>query len=284
MRNEVKLYKSLKVAVLTVCIIYLCALTVKAQDTDAYYSNDLGLELTEEEYEYATQYVDDIELKFFTREDFDYVFEDFEKHHVGSDSVVFTETANDYKLTYSLNSISDWSAIHTTSMKKLTMDAYYTQGAVIKITLRCTWTSIPKIKSYDVIGMAVSKGCGFTFNTPDNSNIQGYQIYDGNEIYYSHSSDNMKDSITGVGLSTNISDNVTNTLIVELAANLVVPDNVTFYGSYQHAISNVTLSQSQKYTFSTSGMGNVFNFSNSVKNKYDNMQGVCVSIDWEDIE
>lgn len=284
MRNEVKLYSSLKVAVLTVCIIYLCALTVKAQDTDAYYSNDLGLELTEEEYEYATQYVDDIELKFFTREDFDYVFEDFEKHHVGSDSVVFTETANDYKLTYSLNSISDWSAIHTTSMKKLTMDAYYTQGTVIKLTLRCTWTSIPKIKSYDVIGFAVNSGGAFTLNTESDPNVWGYQIYDGNQIYYDYASKNMKKSLVGQGLSTNISDSVINSLIVELAANLIVLGDLSVYGSYQHATSNVTLSQSKNYTFSTSGMGNVFKFANSVKSKYDNTQGLCISINLDDIK
>ena len=69
MRNEVKLYSSLKVAVLTVCAICLCALTVKAQETDVYYSNDLGLELTEEEYKYATQYMDSVELEFFSQDE-----------------------------------------------------------------------------------------------------------------------------------------------------------------------------------------------------------------------
>lgn len=51
----------------------------------------------------------------------------------------------------------------------------------------------------------------------------------------------------------------------------------TVYGTYQHATSDLTLSQSQNYTFSSSGLGGVLKFANSVSSKYDGMKGVSAT-------
>ena len=47
------------------------------------------------------------------------------------------------------------------------------------------------------------------------------------------------------------------------------------YGTYQHAKSSVSLSESQNYSFSSRGLGGVLKFNkDSIKNKYDGMTGV----------
>ena len=50
------------------------------------------------------------------------------------------------------------------------------------------------------------------------------------------------------------------------------------YGTYQHAKSSVSLSESQNYSFSSQGLGGVLKFNkDSIKNKYDGMNGVSLS-------
>jgi hypothetical protein len=50
------------------------------------------------------------------------------------------------------------------------------------------------------------------------------------------------------------------------------------YGSYQHAITNVSLLQSQSYVISAAGLGYVFNFATSIEDYYDGMGGVDISL------
>ena len=50
------------------------------------------------------------------------------------------------------------------------------------------------------------------------------------------------------------------------------------YGSYQHAIANLTLLDSQSYIISQNGLGYVFNFATSVDDYYDGMSGVDITL------
>ena len=65
---------------------------------------------------------------------------------------------------------------------------------------------------------------------------------------------------------------------VELSLTFMVSGNGTVYGSYQHASSTTTLSESKDYTISHLGYGGVIKFSDSVKEKYDAMTGVSIDI------
>lgn len=75
----------------------------------------------------------------------------------------------------------------------------------------------------------------------------------------------------------NIVNNVTNSLQNQLTFTYLAAQGIQAYGAYQHAKSEVTLSQSKNYSFSSSGKGGVFDFANSVWPKYDDMQGVYVN-------
>ena len=50
------------------------------------------------------------------------------------------------------------------------------------------------------------------------------------------------------------------------------------YGSYQHAVYNVSLIDSKSYTISGAGLGYVFNFATAVEDLYDGMGGVDISL------
>ena len=52
----------------------------------------------------------------------------------------------------------------------------------------------------------------------------------------------------------------------------------TIFGSYQHAKKNITLANSKKYSISHSGYGNVFLFDETIKDYYDGMAGVDISV------
>ena len=65
----------------------------------------------------------------------------------------------------------------------------------------------------------------------------------------------------------------------DISANVIsTSQNAVAYGTYQHAVTDVTLDQSQSYTISHNGLGRVLNFTNSVYNLYDGMTGVSISL------
>lgn len=64
----------------------------------------------------------------------------------------------------------------------------------------------------------------------------------------------------------------------EYSLTFMVSGSGTVYGTYQHAVSSVTLNQSKDYTISSFGLGKVLDFSSSVKDKYDRMTGVDLAV------
>lgn len=162
---------------------------------------------------------------------------------------------------------------HTTQMKQLVLTVTMGAQNVRYVDLTNTWLSIPQTKSYDVIGLRVSSNASYL----SNASISGYQNSDGTYYYYNGSSSNTKKSNTKhVGISMNIADSTSYTLVNHMEVVYSVGEAINVYGAYEHAKSNVTLSQSQDYSFSSTGQGSVFKFSNSVNSKYDNMSGVHV--------
>ena len=173
-----------------------------------------------------------------------------------------------------LNSLADRDYVVNTNYKRITMHMDVSSLTSKTVSLNCTWKKIPSIKSYDVIGF---RPLGVSLS--NNYYVEGSQKYDGKTIYYDYGNqkDHFKVTSGGVGLSSNISNDVKSSLSLTLKANFITgQEPFTVYGSYQHATSNVTLSQSKDYSFSSAGMGYVFDFSRSVSKKYDNTPGLMV--------
>lgn len=158
-------------------------------------------------------------------------------------------------------------------MKQLVLTVTMGAQNVRYVDLTNNCLSIPQTKFYDVIGLRVSSNASYL----SNASISGYQNSDGTYYYYNGSSSNTKKSNTKhVGISMNIANSTSCTLVNHMEVVYSVGETINVYGAYEHAKSNVTLSQSQDYSFSSTGQGSVFKFSNSVNSKYDNMSGVHV--------
>lgn len=154
------------------------------------------------------------------------------------------------------------------------------------VTITNTWLSLPNVRSFDVIAIRPETN-SMSINV-NSDLISGYQKWDGNVISYDINSSNLKKSSTfngkgGIGISMNIVDDVSSSLVNSMTVNFLCSNKeFEVYGTYQHATTDVTLAQSQNYSFNSSGYGGVLNFASSVKSKYDNMNGVYLHYTYAD--
>lgn len=276
---------------------------VYAQETEPYYTNINGATLTEVQYTRLrevfsedtiyTMTVDAINLlkdetQFRTTEEVKYIrIDDYYDRSGNYIDTIETEVTEKEALNFSDNNQTStyaWNVTHQTSMKKLYMQVVLSGvGESQKtVTLTNTWLSLPSTRSYDVIALRPGQN-SLTVNV-NSSTISGYQKWDGNYINYSANSDNTKistvfDGNGGIGISMNIKDDVTTSLENSLSVTFASGSNpFKIYGTYQHAQSSVTLSESQNYSFSSAGLGKVLAFnSSSIESKYDRMSGVYLS-------
>lgn len=141
--------------------------------------------------------------------------------------------------------------------------------------LTATWKGIPSTRAFDVIGI---RGYGLEFR--DGSQV-GEQTYTLNgeyqTIYYKWNGTNIKRFDNGFGISMNIVNS--NIGFLQLTVECDVTPTIahpTLFGSYQHAVSNTTLAQSQNYTLGGGGLGDVFIYPYSISQKYDGMSGTII--------
>lgn len=172
---------------------------------------------------------------------------------------------------------------YSTSSKKVRMTVV-TPGASTKVvTITNTWLAMPRTHSYDILAVR-PENTAFTTNF-DDSSFSAYQKYDGHTVRYDSSSNHINSrsgfgrGTGGVGISVNIPNDVGNNLSSSMTVRFRCGANpFKIYGTYQHATSSVSLSDSKSYTFSQSGLGNVVDFSSrSLRNKYDGMEGIFLS-------
>jgi len=141
------------------------------------------------------------------------------------------------------------------------------------ITMSATWKYIPNTRSFDVIGF---RGYGFEFM---NGTQSGEQIYYLNNFYnainYAWNGTNIKRFDNGFGISMNIVNSDIQALQLTLEGDVKPTMSAPeLFGSYQHAVADVTLAQSQNYTLDGVGLGGVFVFPYNTIQKYDGMSGV----------
>jgi hypothetical protein len=136
------------------------------------------------------------------------------------------------------------------------------------------WKIMPSTRSFDVNAVR------FVNASVINGTQSGKQFYtlNGNNyvINYSYNGTNMNDLSNGFGISMNLVNDSITGLESEISASISF-DNYPagFFGSYQHAVSTTTLSESKNYTLSSIGLGNVIHFLDTdTIAKYDGMEGV----------
>lgn len=169
-------------------------------------------------------------------------------------------------------------SFHQTTYKKITLLDAELSSSLHRVTVYTQWLITPVTQSYDVTAMRVEDA-----NVIDGTQT-GLQVYRKNgtvqSVSYSPNGTNIRKSDNGFGISMNLVNGGTN-FETEIAANVQATSQYAMaYGTYQHAVTDVTLDESQSYFISHNGFGDVVNFATGVQNKYDGMAGVSVSLSY----
>lgn len=188
---------------------------------------------------------------------------------------VDAETAELIKDSFN-SGISTYDATHQTSYKRITIIDNDLGNSVHRVMVYTQWLVTPATTSFDVTAMRIDGGY-VVDGTQD-----GTQVYwkDGEygHVTYSWNGTNIRKFDNGFGISMNLVNDASY-FETDISANLkVTTSNAEAFGTYQHAVTNVSLDQSQSYTISHNGLGGVLNFTNSVYNYYDRMTGVSISL------
>lgn len=166
-------------------------------------------------------------------------------------------------------------AVKKTYSEPVTRGSYFSSGVkavnIVKsgdyVTLFASWLQTPNVRSFDVMAVRLS-GCSlvgdFSFKQTYISSGQLYYVYNGMNQTFNN----------GFGSSALLqygSDN-------EYSMTFKVSGSGTVYGTYQHAVTTVSQSDSLNYVIGAGGYGNVILFGNSIALKYDQMPGVNISV------
>lgn len=244
--NRIKVIRCI-IFVLLICFIFG---TNNVYASEIFYKNKNNVILTEEEYNFLTKMYWEGYQSLMTLED----YENFRNSNVMNGQIDIKE------MTYG-NDLVLYGTSFSNNSRTLKIFKSCSYDCLISVTLN--WTSNPDLYSYDVIG-AYIEGTSFTSNptTTVATSSSKTVVTD------------LKKTSNGIGSSFKLpsGSNITINQLFRVNAGGHV------YASYQHAISNSTLTKSKDYTFSKLGYGNVFQFSNSSKGLYDAMNGVDIAV------
>lgn len=276
-------------------LLAVVLLSMNVQAKNVYYTNSLGVEMTQLEYNKMTQIFSERRVDVLTLEE----FESFKDLNIVDSEVVYEKTTYDStgktlkKESISeeeYNEISDAEVTEENDIMPLDGDLKYVEttykrlsgtladlgGGKFQVLGALSWKKVPVCRSYDVFA--------YRFNHFNYSGFGGSQVYyvngSANRIAYDTSSPGYKAQATGAGVSMNLVDgsNITGydlTVVTNLTINSYNYSQAHAYVAYEHAQSDLTREQSMGYTLNISGMGNVILFnSSSIASKYDNMAGV----------
>lgn len=174
------------------------------------------------------------------------------------------------------NGIELYGATHETSYKRITIIDNYIGGSTHKVMVYTQWIVNPRVKSYDVTAMRIEDG--YVVDGTQDGTQMYYKSGKQGHVTYSANGTNIRKADNGFGISMNLVNNASN-FETDISATVIsTSQNGVAYGTYQHAVTDVTLDQSQSYMISHNGLGKVLNFSNSVYNLYDRMSGVSIAL------
>lgn len=235
---------------LSTCLFSMFLLTTDVQAKEVYFVNQNNVEFTKEEYDFITYMFWDGAQENMDLDDYN--------NFINSDIMNGDLDSNIY---YDIPLTRATSIEEANKTLKIVKSC--SSNCFVSVTL--TWKKFPTVKSYDVIG-AYLDGTSLVNNPATSITTNGTITTTYKDI---------KKSNNGFGVSVKLPTYGTSMIINQ---SFRVNKGGTVYASYQHAIKNISLSNSQNYTFSRSGYGGVFKFSGTALTTYDKMKGVSISL------
>lgn len=242
--------------------------------------------LTDEEYDRLRNVFSDTRISLMSDEDAArYLSYDLEHTNKVSKYYKVTETTNGTITTEvskeeatnaAKNATITRGVVHTTSYKNIQISSTIITTNKYLVDVTTDWLITPRVKSYDVIAMRTEDA------TISSGSQNGIQMYNNSttsgSVDYLYNGTNMVLSSNGFGISMNLVDAASGFTCQIEAVITATSQWAKVYGSYQHAMTAVTLAKSKSYTISHNGYGKVINFATAVQNDYDNMQGVSIEL------
>lgn len=272
--------------------IACCILSFNVSASTPFYTNEVGVNMTELEYNkmlsiYSERYVKTMgqelfdKLKDATIVDNSTIYQKttYKNGEVVKEELVSEEEYNAASESYVTEDgvmplDDDYQYVETT-YKRLG-GTLVDNGNTFMLLGALSWKKMPVCRSYDVFAFRLNH-----FNYTNFIGVQDYYVGNSHAtINYDTSSPGYAAHANGAGVSMNLVDgsNITGyelSILADIFVNAIGYSQAHAYISYQHAQSDVTREQSKSYTLNISGYGNVVLFSNStVASKYDRMAGV----------
>ena len=247
--------KKLMMALFAVLAIFGFTTNVYAEEV--YYTTPNGIDLTREEYDFLTMFYGPEYLEIMTRDMYDEFVED---DLINSE--VEIKTYNEPQLALINPGMSPNSQSHSTSYKTVQIGRACLPTYCM-MTLKNTWHVSPSVRSWDNIGAYLDGVSLLAHN-------QTYVYSTAGGVPYSN-----LNTTNGVGNSVKLPDTGENIII---NMSFKVSRGGTVYGSYQHAMQNTTLANSQNYNLDLGGYGNVFDYYGTAIGIYDAMNGVDIDV------
>lgn len=238
------------IILLTLFLMVLSLKDVSAQSIN-YYKNQNGVVVSQKEYQFIEEFYGEGYFNKMTEDDYNWI-----KDLNINNSEVEIKSVND-------SDIMPTGTSYTQYGRKLTIVKSCSSNC--SIIVKCTWNSIPRVKSYDVIGARLS-------GTSLLGNIITTRINSSSGTEYSN---NIYKLTKGFGVSVKLPSSGTG---ISIEQKYTVSKGGRVYASYQHAKSNISLATSKLYTISSSGYGRVFSFFGAAANVFDEMEGVDVEL------
>lgn len=224
---------------------------------EAYYTNSNGVELTREEYEFLTTFYNVKHPEIMTQS----MYNEFVESNLMNSDVEITSYTEPQLPLFNSN-ITPRSTIHSTAAKTVQI----ARGCLPKfciISIQNDWHESPNIRSWDNIGAYLD---GVSLISHEDTYVYSTS---GTTHYYNLNTTN------GIGNSVELPSTGENIII---SMSFKVSRGGTVYGSYQHAMQNTTLANSQNYTLDLIGYGNVFSYYGTAIGVYDAMNGVDIGV------
>lgn len=239
----------MKKILITLVLILIMPVIVNAKSSNNFITNQNGVTIEEDKYQklcdiYSKNFIDTLTLNEYQK-----------ITSVPLNEIIISET----KMNTEIMPLDSSFSSSAKTIKLIKSGSY--------ITLLATWKGVPTIKSYDVIAVRfdnVSLNGSYTFK----------QVYVANgsmKVSYDSYNQNFSNGFGSSFLLGNGSG-------LEISLMFMASGNGKIYGSYQHASSSASLSDSMKYSISYLGNGGVIKFDESVRSKYDAMPGVEINI------
>ena len=241
---------------LSIVIVLFLLVTITANNVSAkeiYFTNDNGVSLSKEEYDFFKQLYWDGFPELLTLEKYEQFV-----------SMDFLNAEYEYSTTQNINKIGDQysprGTYHSTGAKSIRISKVCSNNCVI-VTV-AEWFGTPSVKSYDVIGAYLYNST--RIGTPTTIISSSTTSYSSNSIKY---------DTNGFGTSFLLPQSGNSYVISQ---DFLTTYSGHIYASYQHAASTSSLTISQSYNISLTGFGGVFGFYGQAYNIYDGMQGVDI--------